>query len=296
MCRIRIACDEDLLRLQEEWEVSMANIIFETTGKSQDETLKEFKERRVKQDKQIQNDRLFIFGFAGTFEGAERYIRNKAEEKFLLEWLRQDIAELIKVERAPVMHTKGAGYNLILESLDVLEPLESIKAPKQSQKYKYAKRVDTEELHCLEGSIRLMLRDAKKMNRNEVILLQFVYIAVYHIFTKDVKNKKEQLICNRIDTMFNKCKELTGYTSGTTSEPTWTFTSKHFIARTLVDPELIRELIKMGTDHKNSKLNTGLGVLIDAMASVVSAKDNKDEVYKYILNTVMKIIEVPENV
>ena len=294
MCRIMFETSQELSIAQEKFHSDLAMAIHKSTGEDLEELLNKFKKIRNTETKRIENDRPFVYGVAGTFESSNRHIENNVKSKYLLEWLKQDIAKLVKTVNSPAILTEGTGYVLIIKNLRECSTLNTLKCIKQSDEYICAKRTDTDELHCLEGSIRLMLRDAPKMSRNQIEVLQLTYIAVVHLLAKKVKSKKEQLIYAIINDMFNTCKELTGNTRGTTSEPTWTYMLKHFVARTLIDPELIRELIRMHTLNNNRKLKTGLGVMLDVIASIVSTKDNKNEVYEYLLNTTMKIIEIKE--
>ena len=133
------------------------------------------------------------------------------------------------------------------------------------------------------------------MTRTQITLLQFVYSAVYHILFKETKNEKEQFVYDRIQMLFEKYKVLAGYTTVTTATPTWTHSISDFISRVLLDPECIREFIKMETFHENPKLSTGLTVLLDVIASIVGTKNNKNEVYTCLLDTIMRVIELKEN-
>lgn len=295
MCVIKLEYHPKILKAIEDLEDSMIEPMAKFTGKSIEEITETVQRTRKIKHKRIANDRPFIFGGAGTFECANRHINYEINDDAVLEWLKEDIAKLVKINYCPVTHTKYTGCKLILEELTEMEPLDCIKVPKQSKEYKYAKRVNTNELHCLEGSIRLMLRDVPKMTRAQITLLQFVYMAVYHVLVKKVKTEKEQYLYDRINMLFETYKELAGYTKVTTATPMWTRAIWYFVARALFDPECIRVFLKMETSHKNPKLANGLTVLLDAVTSVVSTKSNKQEVYTCVLDTVMRVIELEEN-
>jgi hypothetical protein len=246
----------------------------------------------------IENDKPFIFGGAGIFETANRYINYEVQDEAVLHWLRQDIAELIKEEyeiveeQSTLVLPLNSSAIVELSKLTTLECVEETKVSEQSPEYKYAKRVDTDELHCLEGSIRLILRDVRKLSRRQLTTLQFVYMAMEEILSKDIKSEKEQLLEDRVELLFMETKRITNCTNPTTVSPKWSWDRKSFIARSMMDPELIRELVRIPTHNKDEKLNTMLKLAVDVLATAASNAGNKDKVYKYILNTIMKVIEI----
>lgn len=240
------------------------------------------------------NDRPFIFGYAGVFESANRHLEEAANSKWLLEWIRHDIAELIKAEQDIATHTYNSRIMPGLCDVVELPIVKSVKAPKQTVKYQQAKIIDTAELPSLGGSIKLLLQCSKKINITQLQVLLYTFTAVSSLINKKIKTQKEQFVCNRLEYVFNCCKKFTKIKGDSTADPVWSWNMQHFIARSLVDPELIRKLIA-NTDNKIKNLSTGLGVLADAMASVVCTDSNKKEVHNYIINTIMKIIEVKDN-
>lgn len=295
MCIIKLEYHPEFVKAKEALDYSMIEWISETTGETIEEVTQKLQKKHKTNHKRVENDKPFVFGGVAIFAIANRYINYEVNDEAVLEWLRKDIAKLVKIEYVPVVHTKDTGYVLTIKDLVETVPLESVKVPRQSRAYKYAKRTKINKLHCLEGSIRLMLRDVPKMTRTQITLLQFVYSAVYHILFKETKNEKEQFVYDRIQMLFEEYKVLTGYTTVTTATPTWTHSISDFISRALFDPECIREFIKMETFHENSKLSTGLTVLLDTISSIAGTRNNKDKVYTCLLDTVMRVIELKEN-
>ena len=295
MCIIKLEYHPKFVKAKEALDYSMIEWISKTTGETIEEVTQKLQKNHKTNYKRVENDRPFVFGGAGIFAIANRYINYEVNDEAVLEWLRKDIAKLVKIEHVPVVHTKDTGYVLTIKDLVETVPLESVKVPRQSRAYKYAKRTKVNKLHCLEGSIRLLLRDVPKMTRTQITLLQFVYSAVCHILFKETKNEKEQFVYDRIQMLFEEYKVLAGYTTLTTATPTWTHSISNFISRVLFDPECIREFIKMETFHENPKLSTGLTVLLDVIASIAGTKNNKNEVYTCLLDTIMRVIELKEN-
>lgn len=132
-----------------------------------------------------------------------------------------------------------------------------------------------------------------ELDRDKVLVHELVHVAAVKFMTTEQTGKKEKAVQDRINTLFADAKKrylAMGHTAEDMAAEYWAKNVNEFLAEAISNPKTIALLESMKTG-KMGRLSTVLRMLVDALAALVSTSKNKDNVYYYILDGVLAIVE-----